>query len=90
MGLFSGHLLLDREGRNHWAAIDGNRAIAGRKMLKRSLLRDFPSGPVVKRYPSTAGHMGSVPHLGTKTLHATRHGQKIEGKKEVSYKWNGH
>jgi len=49
LGLFSGHLLLDREGRNHWAAIDGNRAIAGRKMVKRSLLRDFPSGPVVKR-----------------------------------------
>lgn len=49
MGLFSGHVLLDREGRNHWAAIDGNRAIAGRKMVKRSLLRDFPSGSVVKR-----------------------------------------
>ena len=33
-------------------------------------LRDFPGGPVVKNPPCNAGDVGSIPGLGTKTLHS--------------------
>ena len=33
-------------------------------------LGHFPSGPVVKNTPSSAGHSGSVPGQGTKIPHA--------------------
>ena len=32
--------------------------------------RDFPSGPLVKDLPSSAGDMGSIPGRGTKIPHA--------------------
>ena len=32
--------------------------------------RDFPGGPVVKNPPCNAGDVGSIPGLGTKTLHS--------------------
>ena len=32
--------------------------------------RDFPSGPVVKTLPSTAGDAGLIPSQGTKIPHA--------------------
>ena len=32
--------------------------------------RDFPGGPVVKKPPTNAGDTGSMPGLGTKSLHA--------------------
>ena len=31
---------------------------------------DFPGGPFLKNPPPKAGHMGLVPDLGTKILHA--------------------
>ena len=36
----------------------------------KSLLRDFPGGPVIKNLPASAGDTGSTPGLGTKIPHA--------------------
>ena len=38
--------------------------------LQKDWLRDFPSGPVVKSPPSSAGDTSSIPGRGTKIPHA--------------------
>ena len=40
------------------------------KLKKIEIIRDFPSGPVVKNPPSNAGDMSSIPGWGTKIPHA--------------------
>ena len=37
----------------------------------KTLLRDFPGGPVVKNPPCNAGDMGSIPSQGTEIPHTT-------------------
>ena len=37
----------------------------------KTLLRDFPGGPVVKNPPCNAGDMGSIPAQGTEIPHTT-------------------
>ena len=45
--------------------------------------RDFPSGPLLKAPPSTAGDTGSIPGQGGKILHAS--GPKNEQVKQKQY-----
>lgn len=35
---------------------------------------DSPAGPVAKNLSCNAGHMGSIPHQGTRILHALKQG----------------
>ena len=42
------------------------------KILKESIVRDFPGGPVVKNPLSNAGDVGSIPGQGTKVPQAVR------------------
>ena len=43
----------------------------GGKNLQVNMDRHYPGGPVVKNLLANAGHMSSIPGLGTKFSHAT-------------------
>ena len=49
---------------------NGTENIFEKIMVKNCPNWDYPGGPVVKNPPSNAGDEGSIPHRGTKILHA--------------------
>ena len=39
-------------------------------MKKEYSYKDFPGGPLVKNMPPSVGDSDSIPHMGTKVIHA--------------------
>ena len=54
----------------------------------KSVLRDFPGGPVIKTLPSSAGGAGSIPGQGTKIPHALRSKNGNTKQKQYCNKFN--
>ena len=47
--------------------------MTGEQLHLKSVVGDFPGGPVVKNPPCNAGDTGSIPGQGTKIPHAAGH-----------------
>ena len=63
-------LLVSRLGSAHWKGREGMFTTVPTSqaffLLKSSISRDFPGGPVVKNLPSSAGDGSLIPGRGTK------------------------
>ena len=68
----------------------GDLTSCSRETVTTFILRDFPSGPVVKTPCRQCREMGLIPGYGTKIPHALWHGQKIIFKKSFMLSHLGH
>ena len=62
---------------NHYIVPCNLYKITQQLYFNKSILEDFPGGPVVKNLPHNAGDAGSIPDWGTKIPHASEQLQPL-------------